>query len=41
MQLPFYRNTFLSDVGFFVAVVGMRWLITRVQKFTTKEFFAT
>jgi len=41
LALPFYRNTVLSDVGFFAAAVGIRYLVARAQKFTTKEFFAT
>lgn len=37
MALPFYRNTFLSDLGFFAVIAGIRHVSIAVQKCRTKE----
>ena len=40
MALPFYRNTFLSDLGCFAIIVGVRYATTALQKLMTKELVA-
>ncbi|MDA1080014.1 MAG: hypothetical protein O2840_04990 [bacterium] len=37
MALPFYRNTFLSDVGFFAIIAGVRYVGAVVQKVRARE----